>query len=54
MLQTTVLLADINDFVAMNNVYKTFFTQREPARAAYQVSGLGFGPFTSQAPFRPN
>jgi enamine deaminase RidA (YjgF/YER057c/UK114 family) len=30
-------LADINDFVAMNNVYKTFFTQREPARAAYQV-----------------
>ena len=36
--QTTVLLSDINDFVAMNNVYKTFFSQREPARAAYQVS----------------
>jgi enamine deaminase RidA (YjgF/YER057c/UK114 family) len=32
-----VLLSDINDFVAMNNIYKTFFTQREPARAAYQV-----------------
>ena len=38
--QTTVLLADINDFVAMNNIYKTFFTQREPARAAYQVRKL--------------
>ncbi len=36
-MQTTVLLADINDFATMNNIYKQFFTHREPARAAYQV-----------------
>jgi len=38
--KVTVLLADINDFVAMNNVYKEFFTKNYPARAAYQVAHL--------------
>ena len=33
----TVLLADINDFAAVNEVYKEFFTSNYPARAAYQV-----------------
>ena len=35
--KTTVLLADINDFKAVNEVYTTFFTDNYPARAAYQV-----------------
>ena len=35
--KTTVLLADINDFAAVNEVYKTFFRSNYPARAAYQV-----------------
>ena len=35
--KTTVLLADINDFAAVNEVYTKFFTANFPARAAYQV-----------------
>ena len=35
--KTTVLLADINDFAAVNEVYTKFFTSNYPARAAYQV-----------------
>ncbi|OQV11510.1 putative Ribonuclease [Hypsibius exemplaris] len=38
--KTTVLLADINDFVAVNQVYGRFFTRDPPARAAYQVAAL--------------
>uniref|UniRef100_A0A8C8G7E5 Reactive intermediate imine deaminase A homolog n=1 Tax=Oncorhynchus tshawytscha TaxID=74940 RepID=A0A8C8G7E5_ONCTS len=38
--KTTVLLADINDFVNVNDVYKTFFSKNFPARAAYQVIAL--------------
>uniref|UniRef100_A0A8K9WQF6 Reactive intermediate imine deaminase A homolog n=1 Tax=Oncorhynchus mykiss TaxID=8022 RepID=A0A8K9WQF6_ONCMY len=38
--KTTVLLADINDFVNVNDVYKTFFSKNFPARAAYQVVAL--------------
>ncbi|CAL8365364.1 unnamed protein product [Arctogadus glacialis] len=41
--KTTVLLADINDFNAINEVYKTFFTSHFPARAAYQVAALPRG-----------
>ena len=35
--KTTVLLADMNDFAAVNDVYTKFFTANYPARAAYQV-----------------
>ena len=35
--KATVLLADIKDFVKVNNVYKEFFPDQFPARAAYQV-----------------
>uniref|UniRef100_A0A3Q4HB74 Reactive intermediate imine deaminase A homolog n=1 Tax=Neolamprologus brichardi TaxID=32507 RepID=A0A3Q4HB74_NEOBR len=38
--KTTVLLADINDFNNVNEVYKTFFSSNFPARAAYQVAAL--------------
>ena len=38
--KTTVLLADIEDFAAMNAVYAEFFTAPFPARAAFQVACL--------------
>ncbi|MCL1835654.1 MAG: RidA family protein [Oscillospiraceae bacterium] len=38
--KTTVFLADIEDFVAMNGVYAEFFTEDFPARAAVQVACL--------------
>lgn len=38
--KTTVLLADIADFAAMNEVYAEFFTAPYPARAAFQVACL--------------
>ena len=38
--KTTVLLADIADFAAMNDVYAEFFTAPFPARAAFQVACL--------------
>lgn len=38
--RTTVFLADMNDFAAMNEVYGTFFTAPFPARATVQVSRL--------------
>ena len=38
--KTTVLLADIADFAAMDAVYAEFFTAPFPARAAFQVACL--------------
>lgn len=38
--KTTVLLADIAEFGAMNEVYAEFFTAPYPARAAFQVAAL--------------
>lgn len=38
--KTTVLLADINEFAAMNAVYAEFFSEPYPARAAFQVAAL--------------
>lgn len=38
--KTTVLLKDIADFGAMNEVYAEFFTAPYPARAAFQVAAL--------------
>lgn len=38
--KTTVMLKDIADFAAMNEVYSEFFTAPYPARAAYQVAAL--------------
>merc|ERR1712012_777854 len=39
-IKATVFLADIQDFEAVNEVYKEFFTQDFPARAAMQVGAL--------------
>ncbi|XP_035385387.1 2-iminobutanoate/2-iminopropanoate deaminase isoform X1 [Electrophorus electricus] len=41
--KTTVLLADINDFNCVNDIYKQFFSRNFPARAAYQVAALPRG-----------
>lgn len=38
--KTTVLLKDIGDFAAMNEVYAQFFKEPFPARAAFQVAAL--------------
>lgn len=41
--KTTVLLADLNDFGAMNAVYAEYFPQDKPARVCYQVVALPKG-----------
>jgi 2-iminobutanoate/2-iminopropanoate deaminase len=38
--RTTVFLADMNDFAVVNEVYGTYFSAPEPARATVQVSRL--------------
>jgi 2-iminobutanoate/2-iminopropanoate deaminase len=38
--RTTVFLADLNDFAAMNEVYAGFFPAPPPARSTVQVSRL--------------
>jgi 2-iminobutanoate/2-iminopropanoate deaminase len=38
--RTTVFLADMNEFAAMNEVYATFVADPPPARATVQVSRL--------------
>lgn len=38
--KTTVFLADLNDFTAMNEVYGRFFPQEPPARATVEVRRL--------------
>ncbi len=41
--KTTVFLADINDFAAMNAAYAEFFPNDPPARSAFQVAALPKG-----------
>lgn len=41
--KTTVFLADLNDFVPMNNVYAQFFREPYPARSAVQVAKIPKG-----------
>lgn len=41
--KTTVFMADMNDFPAMNAVYAEFFTQPFPARSAVAVKTLPKG-----------
>jgi 2-iminobutanoate/2-iminopropanoate deaminase len=39
----TVMLADISEWAAMNEVYVTFFRSHRPARSAFGTSGLALG-----------
>ena len=41
--KTTVLLKDMNDFAAMNEVYAQYFSEPYPARAAFEVAKLPKG-----------
>jgi 2-iminobutanoate/2-iminopropanoate deaminase len=38
--RTTVFLADMNDFAAMNEVYRAFFPEPYPARSTVQAARL--------------
>ena len=38
--RTTVFLADMNDFAAMNETYRTFFAEPHPARSTVQAARL--------------
>jgi 2-iminobutanoate/2-iminopropanoate deaminase len=38
--RTTVFLADMNDFAAMNQVYSTYFSEPYPARSTVEVARL--------------
>jgi 2-iminobutanoate/2-iminopropanoate deaminase len=38
--KTTVFLADMNDFAAMNEVYERYFSQDAPARATVEAARL--------------
>lgn len=38
--KTTVFLADMNDFAAMNAVYARYFGDHRPARSTVQAAGL--------------
>ena len=42
-LKTTVYLADIDDFEAMNGTYADFFEGEPPARSAVEAGGLPLG-----------
>jgi 2-iminobutanoate/2-iminopropanoate deaminase len=39
-LKTTVFLADMNDFAAMNDVYGRYFAAHKPARSTVEVARL--------------
>lgn len=41
--KATVLLDNIDDFAAMNEVYAEYFESQPPARAAYEVANLPKG-----------
>lgn len=41
--KTTVYLANIADFLAVNGVYQQYFSEPFPARSAFQVAALPLG-----------
>ena len=41
--KSVVLLTDMADFQAMNQVYATYYTENQPARVCYQVAKLPLG-----------
>lgn len=41
--KSTVLLSDMEDFGAMNNIYAGVYTENMPARVCYQVARLPLG-----------
>lgn len=43
LVKCTAMLADMKDWPAFNDVYKTFFTAHYPARSAFGANGLALG-----------
>jgi 2-iminobutanoate/2-iminopropanoate deaminase len=43
LVKCTVMLADMSEWTAFNEIYKTFFTGRYPARSALGAKGLALG-----------
>ncbi len=43
LVKCTVMLADIAEWSAMNEVYRSFFSEHFPARSAFGTSGLALG-----------
>ena len=41
--KSTVLLANIGDFAAMNGIYAKYYTKDMPARVCYEVANLPMG-----------
>ena len=41
--KTTIFLTDVNDFAAVNQVYKSYFGESYPARSCVQVAKLPLG-----------
>lgn len=41
--KTTIFLADIHDYKAVNEVYSSYFTEHKPARSTVQVAALPLG-----------
>lgn len=41
--KTTIFLTDMNDFAAVNDIYKNYFTRKFPARSTIAVAGLPKG-----------
>jgi 2-iminobutanoate/2-iminopropanoate deaminase len=41
--KSTCLLEEITDFQAMNEIYSSYYTENQPARAAYAVKDLPMG-----------
>ena len=42
-IKCTVMLADISEWGTFNEIYKTYFTDRYPARSALGANGLALG-----------
>lgn len=43
LIKCTVMLADISEWGAFNEVYKSYFPERYPARSAFGTNGLALG-----------
>jgi 2-iminobutanoate/2-iminopropanoate deaminase len=43
LVKCTVMLADMADWPAFNEIYKSFFSGKYPARSAFGTTGLALG-----------
>ena len=43
LVKCTVMLADMSEWATFNEVYKSFFSARYPARSAFGANGLALG-----------